>query len=90
MFRYRFIHEFGTVFNHLQHGEHVKVTPADGRELPADSTVELHPGDVIETTEPLDHPYLEPDNAEAKKATATVPTPAPEPEAVTEPAATQE
>lgn len=59
--RYKFIHEFETVFNHLRHGEggNATVHPGDDRDVP-DSTVALRPGDEISTVEPEDHPYLEP------------------------------
>lgn len=71
MFRYRFVHDFETVFGHLVHGEHTRVIPGDKRDLPGDgSTVVLRPGDVLETSEVQVHAHLEPANAATEKATA--------------------
>lgn len=71
MFRYRFVHDFETVFGHLVHGEHTRVIPGDKRDLPGDgSTVVLRPGDVLETSDAQVHAFLEPANAATEKATA--------------------
>lgn len=45
------------VLHGLAHGRSVTVT-RDGEKLTAQGTVEAHPGDVITTRKPYDHPFL--------------------------------
>jgi hypothetical protein len=58
---YKFIHEIAEMFPFLSHGVTAKVTRAD-KKAPEDvpeTGVVLNVGDVVETTEPVEHAHLQ-------------------------------
>jgi len=58
MHTYDFVGTHGRVFTALKVGYGVTVRRGEGLDPVAGQTVELHPGDVLTTRDPIDHPEL--------------------------------
>lgn len=84
--RYRYTSPFPAVLIGLRQGVEATVVRATGNPPPPAATIDAQPGDLIDTAQPVERPFLEliPDAAPTPASTpapVTVPAPAPAPAA---------